>query len=132
MKKEPLITIQILNWNRAEETLRAIQSALEQVISTYLLGLIVSHAYGVKSVWYNYVDKLLYGDSVKFYDYFSSVSIPEHEPILFDFDIFDDITQIIEKTQNSKGTNSFSIDLNFLQQKLLNAAPFEIDPIYFK
>jgi len=30
MNKQPLVTIQILNWNRADETLRAIQSALDQ------------------------------------------------------------------------------------------------------
>lgn len=30
MNKLPLVTIQILNWNRAEETLRAIESALNQ------------------------------------------------------------------------------------------------------
>ena len=29
-EKYPLISIQILNWNRAEETQRAIQSALDQ------------------------------------------------------------------------------------------------------
>jgi GT2 family glycosyltransferase len=35
MKKKPLVTIQILNWNRADETLRAIKSAQNQTYSNF-------------------------------------------------------------------------------------------------
>lgn len=64
-----------------------IESIIDQInqseitISTSLHGIIVSHAYGVKSIRAIDLEKNLSGDDVKFYDYYSSVNLKNHLPI---------------------------------------------------
>ncbi|WP_271393613.1 polysaccharide pyruvyl transferase family protein [Aequorivita sinensis] len=53
----------------------------ELTISTSLHGIIVSHAYGVKSIWARENNKKLAGDDIKFPDYFTSVDLNEYSPI---------------------------------------------------
>ena len=64
-----------------EEVTKQIMSC-EKTISSSLHGLIVSHAYNIPSVWIEFSNKL-FGDGVKFKDYFESVSItPYHLPFI--------------------------------------------------
>lgn len=74
----------------------------ELTISTSLHGIIVSHAYGVKSIWAIDKEKKLSGDNIKFSDYFSSVNIKEYTPI--------DIDEVI--LNNAKDT-LYQIDYKF-------------------
>lgn len=50
-------------------------------LSTSLHGIIVSHSYGIDSAWFTNKSNKLYGDDIKFDDYFSSLNIEIYTPI---------------------------------------------------
>lgn len=98
----------------------------EYTISSSLHGLIVSHAYGIRSLWFKLDEHPLGGDNVKFYDYFSSVNIKEYNP--FDFSQFleADLNEIVSLIKNSEDINMIKKDIRIIQRDLLSVAPFKV------
>jgi hypothetical protein len=107
-----------------------IESIIDQInscdytISSSLHGLIVSHAYGIKSTWYKVKNKELQGDDIKFLDYYSSVNIPEYSPSLIDFESDINLEQIIKEVEMNSDKNQIKTNLLDLQMELLKCAPF--------
>ena len=101
-------------------------AACEYTISTSLHGLIISHAYNIKSLWFEYKAKPLPGNNVKFLDYFSSVKIKEYKPFVFDINKKIDPQEIISQILANDDINHSNIDISSLQLRLLEVAPFPV------
>lgn len=73
-----VIVIDLMTLDVEEVTWQILQC--EKTISSSLHGIIVSHAYGIPSIWIEFSNKI-FGDGVKYKDYFESVKIPFYKPI---------------------------------------------------
>jgi len=101
-------------------------NSCEKTISTSLHGVIVSHVYGVPSLWYLLENKPLGGDDVKFLDYFSSVDITEYSPLVLDkIDQFD-MEKIESRFIEYAEVTQPKIDISVIQKQLIEVAPFEV------
>jgi hypothetical protein len=89
----------------------------ETTVSSSLHGLIVSHAYGVRSAWVEFGEQLM-GDGTKFQDYFSAFENQRKlEAITIDKKItLKDLIALANKNEIP--------DHNKLKEPLLNACPF--------
>jgi len=67
------------NTNDVEQTTKEILSC-QHIISSSLHGVIVAHAYQIPAIQVAFSDKI-YGDGVKYHDYFMSVGLEPYEPL---------------------------------------------------
>lgn len=104
----------------------------EFTISTSLHGIIVSHVYGIKSLWFLYEKISLAGDNMKFLDYFSSVNIPEYTPFIFNTEEIINYRKIIDLILNNENINQIHSDIRKIQTELLRVAPFNVKPEFLK
>lgn len=93
------------------------------ILSSSLHGLIVAHSYGIPAIWITVSNKL-YGDNIKFYDYFTSVGILEYKPYKLKSNkriVYEDLEKIV-----NEGIKDSMIyyDLETIQNDLLNTCPF--------
>lgn len=107
-----------------ESTIDEILSC-DNIISSSLHGVIVSHTYDIPSLWVKFSNKLFgnderMGNNVKFRDYFSSVGITPYDGFNFigkDINL-NEIIELINKNQTLNHINNFDFD------KLYNSCPF--------
>lgn len=102
----------------------------ECVISTSLHGLIVAHAYGIPALWYEYREIEWQGSDVKFFDYFSSVEIPEYVPFQMPNTNGFALEAILDRFKGAEPHALIQVKLSVIQKKLLDVAPFPIDRWY--
>ncbi len=98
-----------------EKVIKEIKSC-KYTISSSLHGIITSHAYGIKSVWVGFSNKLD-GDGTKFKDYFCSVKIKPYKPYNFK-DNIPNTSELVNSVKNSEGP---TIHI----KKLMEVSPFK-------
>lgn len=102
-----------------EEVTRQILSC-ERCISSSLHGLIVSHAYFIPAVWIEFSSKL-FGDGIKFQDYFESIGIDPYEPMFIENRSDFDENAIFENFPSLP----LESNLNVIKKRLLEVCPFK-------
>lgn len=80
-QSDAAITVIDLLTNDIETTTQRMLEC-EAIISSSLHGVIVAHAYGIPAVWIQFSDKV-FGDGIKYQDYFESVGIPSYVPKVY-------------------------------------------------
>lgn len=98
-------------------------------ISTSLHGIIVSHAYGIESIRATHSTKKLYGDNIKFSDYFSSIAIAPYTPIdiasLYKMEV-SDILKIVKEAAKKEALMPKPFVINKIQANLIHSFPYKI------
>ncbi|WP_067148365.1 polysaccharide pyruvyl transferase family protein [Pseudotamlana agarivorans] len=77
LSENNIVVLDLMTNNVEETTIRFLEC--EAIVSSSLHGIIVAHAYGIPAVWQRFSDKL-FGDDIKFQDYFESVQIQPYTP----------------------------------------------------
>jgi pyruvyltransferase len=92
----------------------------ERIISSSLHGLIISHSYNIPAVWAQFSGKL-FGDGIKFQDYFESVGILNYIPTISQNKLTSSEIQNLFKNRPSLPETS---NIESLQAGLLSVCPF--------
>lgn len=120
VKKNNSICIIDLLTNDIEETTRQIQSC-KRIISSSLHGIIVAHAYNIPAVQVKF-SNAIYGDGVKYRDYFLSVGLQPYFPEMV-INEFDD-GYYVKHVENHKNNLPDQENIRMLQRGLLQVCPF--------
>lgn len=94
--------------------------ACERILSSSLHGLIVAHAYGIPAIWQRYSDKI-FGDHVKYEDYFESVGLEAYFPGLTELPVERSQEDMLFNTIPSLPAREH---LEEIRKGLLNVCPF--------
>lgn len=120
MKEDLSICIIDFLTNDIESTTRQILSC-KRIISSSLHGIIVAHAYKIPAVQVRF-SNAIFGDGVKYHDYFLSVGLEAYHPEELDTQI--DIEYWIKYVENYSNSLPVGATIKKLQDGLMNACPF--------
>lgn len=120
VKKNDSISIIDFLTNDIEETTRQIQSC-KRIISSSLHGIIVAHAYNIPAVQVKF-SNAIYGDGVKYRDYFLSVGLQPYFPEKVENEL--DGQYYIKQVENHENNLPDQENVRILQRGLLQACPF--------
>ena len=129
LKKNPDILLINLQ-DDIEQIINQIYSC-NQIITSSLHGLIVSHTYNIPALWVDISAKPLAGDNIKFIDYFSSVEISPYAPLslkIYSPELLPNAYNIFE--QNNKLAMCEIKLLQKIRIDLLRSAPFSLTNSY--
>src|SRR5690606_17293123 len=116
---DPEILVIDLMTMDVEEVTRQILSC-ERTISSSLHGVIVSHAYGIPSVWVEFSNKI-FGDGIKYRDYLESVEIPYYQAEFLDRKLsLEEIEDLLKNYPGSPGVGK----VEKLCEGLIRVCPF--------
>ncbi len=118
-KNDPEILVIDLMTLDIEEVTRQIISC-EKTISSSLHGVIVSHAYGIPSIWVEFSNKI-FGDGIKYIDYLESVCLIIYKPeLLTGTKSVEELESLIESFPNLPD----KVKTTQLQDGLMKVCPF--------
>lgn len=125
INRDDIKVIDLMTMNIEEVTAQILEC--EKIISSSLHGLIVSHAYRIPAIWVKFSEKL-FGNGVKFQDYFESVGIENIEPVFWD-----DSSHLedLEAEFNSPNSLPGEGSIELIKKNLLDSCPF-LTTTYFK
>jgi pyruvyltransferase len=93
----------------------------ERIVSSSLHGIIVSHAYQIPAVWVKFSDNL-FGDDIKFKDYFKSVLIQSYVPeITESLRTIEDLKLLFKEETELPN----QMQIKKLKEGLMNVCPFK-------
>lgn len=93
----------------------------EKIVSSSLHGIIVAHAYGIPAVWQRFSDDV-FGDDVKYQDYFESVELPFYVPAIRESEYAEGEMEKLFETLPSLPNIEV---LEFLRDGLMRVCPFK-------
>lgn len=95
----------------------------EKIVSSSLHGIIVAHAYGIPAIWHKFSEDV-FGDGIKYQDYFESVNIKPYIPVIFNNKMFVSDLEVLFESREVLPEKEV---VDKLCSKLMAVCPFKSD-----